>query len=192
MVSVNNLVNNIFKNQPITSTAVSYTALPTDVIIDVTNTAAVRTITIPTASSVNLGKSYLIKDTSGGASTNNILITPVSGTIDGSSSLVIVTNYGFLQVYSNGTNWLLNLHPHYRQQNPQLMVSGGKPIVIVQSPIQRQIRVVFLAPLLLFPHPGLISRNQFFNQCLLWNHCGNKFSNDSDLWKSIPDVLHHV
>ena len=105
MVSVNNSVNNIFKNTPVTSTAVSYTALPTDVIINVTNTTSVLTITLPTASSVNQGKWYLIKDTSGGAGTNNIQIIPSSGTINGGSNLTISVNYGFLQVYNDGANW---------------------------------------------------------------------------------------
>ena len=83
MVSINNSVNNIFKNQPVTSTAISYTALPTDVIIDVTDTTAIRTVTLPAASPSNLGKWYVIKDTSGGASIKNIQIIPSSGTIDG-------------------------------------------------------------------------------------------------------------
>lgn len=105
----NNATNNIFLNQPLVQTATNYTALATDVIIEVTSTAAIRTITLPAPSAVpstsNVGKFYVIKDTSGGAATNNIFVVPVSGTIDGSGSLQIGTNYGAVQVYSDGTNY---------------------------------------------------------------------------------------
>lgn len=101
----NNSVNNLFLNQKIIQTATNYTALANDVIIEVTNTAAPRTITLPAPSSNNIGKFYIIKDTSGVASINNISITPTTGSIDGASSKVINSNYGAVQVYSDGTNY---------------------------------------------------------------------------------------
>ena len=92
-------------------TAANYTALATDVIIEVTNTSAARTITLPAPSAAaatsNVGKFYIIKDTSGGAGTNSITITPASGTIDGAANTSIQTNYGTLQVFSDGTNYYL-------------------------------------------------------------------------------------
>ena len=100
----NNIVNNIFLNQPVTSvTSTPYIAQASDSLIAV-NYGAASAITLPSASA-NSGKSYLIKDVSGAAATNNITITPSSGTIDGASNSKISTNYGALEVFSNGSNW---------------------------------------------------------------------------------------
>jgi hypothetical protein len=102
----NNSVNNRFLNQPVTTTAVNYTALPSDVIIEVTNTSVARTITLPAPSATgNVGKAFVIKDTSGGASTNNITITPTSGLIDGQVNTSISSNYGSVQVFCDGSNY---------------------------------------------------------------------------------------
>lgn len=103
---VNNSVNNIFKNQPVTAvTSASYTALPTDVIIDV-NFAGAVAITLPAPSVTgNKGKFYIIKDTSGLAGINAITVTPASGTIDGAASLTINSNYGNMQVFTDGVAW---------------------------------------------------------------------------------------
>jgi hypothetical protein len=101
-----NSVNNRFLNQPVTTTATSYTALASDVIIEVTNTSVVRTITLPApVATGNVGKAFLIKDTSGGASTNNISIVPASGLIDGQVSASISSNYGSLQIFCDGSNY---------------------------------------------------------------------------------------
>jgi len=109
---VNTSVNNRFLNQPVTPTAVSYTALISDVIIEVTSTSAIRTITLPAPSATgNVGKAYLIKDTSGGASVNNIVIAPASGTIDSGTSVVISANYGSVQVFCDGTNYYSSYAP---------------------------------------------------------------------------------
>ena len=71
------------------------------------STAAARTITMPSAATVGAGKTYIIKDESGGAATNNISIASVSSqTFDGAASpLVINTNYGTKTLYSDGANW---------------------------------------------------------------------------------------
>lgn len=73
-----------------------------------TDTAAARTLTIST-STIALGSTtnalqITVKDESGGAGTNNITITPESGTIDGQSSVVITADYGDISMYSDGTN----------------------------------------------------------------------------------------
>lgn len=101
----NNSVNNVFLNQPVTTvTGATYTALPSDAIIAV-NFAGTVAITLPTASASNKGKSYVVKDSSGSASTNAITISPASGNIDGASSTQINTNYGYVETFSDGTNW---------------------------------------------------------------------------------------
>ena len=85
------------------ATAVSYVSQG-EGLIAVTNTAAPRTITLSDADKIDC-KEIDIKDESGGAGTNNITISPQSGTIDGAASVVISANYGVARVYSNGTNW---------------------------------------------------------------------------------------
>lgn len=61
------------------------------VVVDKTDGAATA-ITLP-ANPLN-GHSILIKDGKGDAGTNNITITPASGTIDGAATYVISENYG--------------------------------------------------------------------------------------------------
>jgi hypothetical protein len=48
------------------------------------------------------GRRLTVKDIAGTAAASNIT---VSGTIDGSASKVINTNYGVLNLYSDGTQW---------------------------------------------------------------------------------------
>lgn len=63
------------------------------------------------ATTVNLpakpipGRRLFIKDAKGDANVNNITITPASGNIDGSASLVINTAYGYATIAYNGTQW---------------------------------------------------------------------------------------
>ena len=89
------------------ATATDLTVTSTHYLIGVTSTAAARTITMPSAATVGAGKTYIIKDESGGAATNNISIASVSSqTFDGAASpLVINTNYGTKTLYSDGANW---------------------------------------------------------------------------------------
>jgi len=86
-----------------TPTAVSYMSTG-EGLIAVTNTAAPRTITLSNDDKIN-GKVIDIKDESGGAGTNNITVTPQTGTIDGAASVLITANYGILRVYSDGNSW---------------------------------------------------------------------------------------
>ncbi len=88
-----------------TATATDYTTVDTDVIVAVTNTGAARTITLATAT-VDEGRIVIVKDESGGAGTNNIIIaTEGAETIDGAASVVINANYGVARLYSDGSNW---------------------------------------------------------------------------------------
>jgi len=74
-------------------------------IVSVTNTAAARTITLATADTV-AGRIVIVKDTSGGAGTNNITVaTEGSETIDGAATIAITANYGVARLYSDGSNW---------------------------------------------------------------------------------------
>lgn len=93
-------------------TAISYAATRFDYYIGVTDTSAARTITLPdpTNGLLNpfpLNKSYIIKDQSGAAATNNITIATAAGTIDGASTAKINTNYGSIVVKSDGTNYFI-------------------------------------------------------------------------------------
>lgn len=73
------------------------------------NTSAARTLTLPAPTN---GRILFIKDSTGGASSHNILVNPhVSETIDGSSSFTINQNWGELQLQSDGTNWFTNQAP---------------------------------------------------------------------------------
>ncbi len=73
------------------------------------NTAASRTITLPSASAVAAGRIYIIKDASGSANANAISIVPDgSDTLDGSASQSIDSSYGSLMLIGDGaSNWQL-------------------------------------------------------------------------------------
>lgn len=91
-----------------TATAIDYSVKTFDYLIGVTSTAAVRTITLPTAANATVGKIYVIKDESGGAATHNIIIDGNgSETIDGALTQAITTNYGSVQLYTDGSNWFI-------------------------------------------------------------------------------------
>jgi len=64
------------------------------------------TVSLPSCSSVGAGKTYIIKDQAGSASSSNITISP-SGTqkIDGQSSRTLTVSYGSVRIYTDGSNW---------------------------------------------------------------------------------------
>jgi hypothetical protein len=84
-------------------TAASYTIIAGDMLVGV-NYGGACALTLPTATT---GRYLIIKDESGAAVTNNITITPASGTIDGASNIVLSVSYGAYALYSNGTNWFV-------------------------------------------------------------------------------------
>lgn len=87
------------------SYAASTTHTTPETIVGITNTAAPRTITIPTAYNVT-GKILVFKDESGGAAGQNITIaTQGAANIDGAATATISANYGTIRLYSDGTNW---------------------------------------------------------------------------------------
>lgn len=84
----------------------NYTAVAGDYLIAYISLTAGRTVTLPLASASNTNQTYIIKDQTGTAVTNNITIQGTSGqTIDGAANRVINTAWGSLQVYNNGSAW---------------------------------------------------------------------------------------
>lgn len=85
---------------------VNYTAVATDYMIAYTALSATRTVTLPAASASNTNQIYIIKDQTGNAATNNIVVQGTGGqTIDGAVSKSITTAWGVLKVYTNGSAW---------------------------------------------------------------------------------------
>ena len=84
-----------------TTTATDYTVLKSDKFIEITSTAAARTMTLPSAGTLYPGKEYIFIDGSGGAATNNIIIKNSGGT----TIATINTNGGVVSVTTDITNW---------------------------------------------------------------------------------------
>lgn len=87
--------------------AYPYTMLPTDYTVHVSTSGGARTINLPDASTVQVGKLFTIKDVTGNAATNNITIVPVSGdNIDNAAGNRSITlAYGRQTYWSDGTHW---------------------------------------------------------------------------------------
>jgi len=102
-------VAGIYQNiTPITIVDSAYTLLSSDNIIEVDSTTGAIVIKLPIASTSNEGQTYTIKDIGGDASVNNITISTLDGSlIEGSSTVVITTNYGNAVFYNDGVNWYL-------------------------------------------------------------------------------------
>lgn len=66
------------------------------------NHSAALAVTLPAATNNTV---VVIKDSSGAAETNNITISPLSGTIDDEASIIINSNYGSVFLFADGTNW---------------------------------------------------------------------------------------
>lgn len=85
--------------------AAAYSISELDQIILVDSTAAIRTVTLPSAVTMP-GRRYTIKDWKGQSATHNITVgTTASQNIDGSSTAVLSTNYQAIEVASDGANW---------------------------------------------------------------------------------------
>ncbi|MCP4242338.1 MAG: hypothetical protein GY772_17425 [bacterium] len=80
-----------------------YSALVTDDIIGVDTSGGVVTVLLPTAAAVGPGKTYIVKDESGDASSDPILINAAGGDlIDGNANFPVRFSRGSAQVYSDG------------------------------------------------------------------------------------------
>lgn len=89
-------------------TGSSYTVQTTDYVVGVSSNSN-STITLPLASSVPRGKSYIIKDEGGASVTYPITIEPTSpDTINGNTSTILRRAFASVNLYSNGTTtWFL-------------------------------------------------------------------------------------
>lgn len=88
-----------------TPTAVDYVVLVTDELIGVTSTGTNRAITLPAPAAATAGQTWTIVDEGGGATANNITMTPAAGLINNAASKAIVLNRGWMIVYHDGTNY---------------------------------------------------------------------------------------
>jgi hypothetical protein len=78
--------------------------LSTDNVIIVNKTVGATTaVNLPSSPSTN--QYFVVKDGKGDANTNNITINGNGKTIDGGSSLIIGSPYGWNQLIYNGTEW---------------------------------------------------------------------------------------
>ena len=77
--------------------------------VDASSISAVSELQLPSASSVDQGKEYIIKDESFSASSYNINVTGFGGeSVDSSLGFTITGDGGHASVYSNGSQWLLH------------------------------------------------------------------------------------
>ena len=91
-----------------------------DNLVLVNSSGGAVTITLPAPTN---GRILIVKDSTGNASTHNITIDPhASETIDGASSIIINTNWGEVQLQSDGTNWFTNI------QSGVLLANGTIPL----------------------------------------------------------------
>ena len=84
----------------------SFTASVTSDILAINSSGSVITASLLAANSYDAGYRLSFKDVQGFAATNNILIKPSgSENIDGSNSgILITTNYGAVEIFTNGVN----------------------------------------------------------------------------------------
>ncbi len=81
----------------------NYTLLASDSIVAYTSIGAARTVTLPAASAVQVGKQFIVKDESGSCSSGNTIT--IAGTIDGATNYILNAAYAKAVVYSNGSAW---------------------------------------------------------------------------------------
>ena len=62
---------------------------------------------LPAASAATAYYDYIVKDGKGIGGTHSITITTAGGTIDGSTSYVISSNYGTIHFITDGTEWFI-------------------------------------------------------------------------------------
>jgi hypothetical protein len=70
------------------------------------DSGAATGVTLPAAQYV--GQAWKVLDAKGDAGTNNITITPASGTINGAATHVIAENYGAVELFWDGTNYTVS------------------------------------------------------------------------------------
>lgn len=104
IIVINNSSGNLLPLTPVPVTIVTqtpYTALSTDYMLAV-DVAAAAVIQLPVSPT---GTVFIIKDIDGDASVNNITVSGIGSTIDGSASALINVDYGSITLIFNGTEW---------------------------------------------------------------------------------------
>ena len=84
----------------------NYTLTTSDYFIGVSTAGGAVTLILPAASAANDGQEWVIKDEGGNAGSNNITITGShdSNTIDGSTSALINSEHGAINIYCDGVS----------------------------------------------------------------------------------------
>lgn len=100
--SQNNLAYAPVAITSIKSVSTTYTVLPTDWTVLSDATGGAFAVTLPSVSQ-NTGRMITIKKID--SSANAVTVTPASGTIDGAGTYALTTQYQFVVVQSDGTNW---------------------------------------------------------------------------------------
>ena len=81
----------------------NYTIDDSDCLIGCNHSGEI-TLTLPASNEVNVGRIYYIKDESGNASTNNIIVEGNgSETIDGNANITVSGDYDCLTIYCAGS-----------------------------------------------------------------------------------------
>jgi hypothetical protein len=84
----------------------SYNIISTDYLVGVNTTNSTCSITLPSVTTTTSGRTIVIKDETGNASTNPIHISASSGeTIDGLSVFSIESDHGAVMLYCTSTGW---------------------------------------------------------------------------------------
>lgn len=86
----------------VTSKVANYNATASDDVILADATGGVFTVTLRTPVGI-AGKVFRLKRLNAGA--NNVTIATSAGTIDGAATLALITQYQFVSVISDGTNY---------------------------------------------------------------------------------------
>ena len=96
-------------NRTLFSTLVSgsvYSVATTDYLIGITSLSYAPSIGLPQPKLVGPGKTYIVKDESGGAATTTITVRSAGEeNIDGATTSTLTTNYQAKGFYSDGANW---------------------------------------------------------------------------------------
>ena len=94
-----------FNRTAVNDADLARSALSDDFIIAFTALTAQRTYTFSSADIAESGRMFVVKDESGGARANNIVLaTEGAETIDGSATVTISNDYAAISLYSNGAN----------------------------------------------------------------------------------------
>ena len=88
---------------PYTSQTATYTIRTSDYLVDITGSTSAITASLPTAVGCR-GRTYIIKNTN---SNSVSLAASSSQTIDGSSTYNLSSQYKYVQVVSDGANWII-------------------------------------------------------------------------------------